>query len=886
MSTRFEYSLRRKSPGPPAARRRRIGVASPRRWTALTALAIGLWAAGTAAAAPGTLSFRHITVDDGLAQSHVTGLVQDRTGYVWIGTSDGLNRYDGFTFETFRHRRSGPSPLRHNSVTALLETSDGVIWVGSRGGLDRFDPNLDRWSTTELTSEATALAEGPRGELWIGTVDGVYRLDGDDLRPPAEEFPCATEVRSLAVDGREVWVGTVAGLCRTSTVDGASFQMWSSETGDIPGPRVSALAFDGDGRLWLGTEGQGLARSRRVAGGRVVFEPVAQRGERSQSRRSVRTLHLGPDGAVWIGTENGGLDRWDASTGALRNYASDPHDPWSLSNDSVWSLMHDRSGALWVGTFAGGLNIDRPYGDAVELYTSVAADPESLNFGAVSSFAEAPDGALWVGTDGGGLGRLDRETRRFRRFRADDSGLTRDAVLSLLVKDSRLWIGTWAGGLNRFDLETETFRPFTEANSNLPSDRVFRLDADGRGRLWAATFGGLSLIDPETGPVRTFTVASSGFTTDQLYVVSAGRAGDLILGGVTGVMFFNPDTGEVEAMRGPNADGALSSERVNAVLETDAETVWVGTDFGLNRIDRTSGTVEHLYSDDGLPADDIRGLAEGADGALWVTTSRGLARLDPGDRSVRVFTQSDGLHGTEFVQLSYGHNDRGELFFGGPRGFNILRPEKLGQAPRSPPVVLTDFSINRREVRVGEPGSPLQSHIRTTDSLVLEADQNAFEVGFTALDFSGGADIRYAYRLRGLENRWTEVDAGQRSAVYTNLDPGRYVFEVRSRKSAGAWHPQPASFRVRITPPFWATWWFRLLALFTAAATVAAVVWRLLEQKKRNIEHLHARLDEEVAQVRAVELDKQRLAEQAAEDQRRAHEALRVQQTILEAHVS
>ncbi|MEM8997167.1 MAG: two-component regulator propeller domain-containing protein, partial [Acidobacteriota bacterium] len=736
------------------------------------------------------------------------------------------------------------------------------------------------------TSEVTALAEGPGGELWIGAVDGVRRLDGDGLGPPVEDFPCAPEVRSLAVGPREVWVGTSSGLCRSATSDGERFEAWSADGGEIPGPRISALAFDGEGRLWLGTEGQGLARSRRVAGGRVVFEPVAQRGERADSRRVVRTLHLGPDGARWIGTENGGLDRWDPSTGAVRNFASDPRDPWSLSNDSVWSLMHDRSGALWAGTFAGGLNVERPYGDAIELYTSVAADPESLSFGTVSAFAEAPDGALWVGTDGGGLGRLDRESRRFRRFRAEDSGLTRDAVLSLLVKDSRLWIGTWAGGLVRLDLATETFRPFTEANSPLPDDRVFRLAADGRGRLWAATFGGLAQIDPDTGPLRTFTAASAGLPTDQLYVVSAGRTDDLILGGGAGVTFFNPDTGEVESLRGPENGGPLSSERIKAVLETDAETVWVGTDFGLNRIDRTAGTAEHFYSDDGLPADDIRGLAEGDDGALWISTSRGLARLDPADRSIRVFTTSDGLQGLEFMQLSYYRNDRGELFFGGPRGFNVLRPRELGSAPRSPPVVLTDFSINRRKVAVGGPGSLLRSRLQSTESLMLEADQNAFEVGFTALDFSGGTDVRYAYRLRGLDERWTEVGAGQRSAVYTNLDPGRYVFEVRSRKSAGPWHPDPASFQIHITPPFWVTWWFRLLALASAAAAVAAVVWRLLEGKKRNIEHLNRRLDEEIAQVRAVEHDKQRLAERAAEEQGRAHEALRVQQKILEAHVS
>ncbi|MEM1182126.1 MAG: two-component regulator propeller domain-containing protein, partial [Acidobacteriota bacterium] len=501
------------------------------------------------ATTPDSLSFRQLTAEDGLSQSHVTSLIQDRTGYIWIGTSDGLNRYDGFAFEVFRHRRSGPSPLRHNSVAALLEAQDGAIWVGSRGGLDRYDAERDRWSTTTLTAEVTALAEGPTGELWIATVNGPFLLaPGDDspqdlgLNDGEAEFPCSSEVRCVAVDTTHAWFGTSEGLCRTPLgdppADGRAFQRLP-DSGPLPGPaipgsNVSALAVDADRRLWVGTDGQGLARSRG-GGDDILFDAIEQRGVRAENRRSVRTLFIerGGRGAVWIGTENGGLDRYHPRSGAVVNYASNPRDPWSLSNNSVWSVLRDRSGALWVGTFAGGLNVERAYGDAIELYTSVAADPESLNAGAVSSFADDGD-TLWVGTDGGGVGKLDRRTRTFTRFRADNSGLTRDAVLSLLIDDGQLWIGTWAGGLHRLSLETETIRAFTEANSDLPSDKVFRLAKDDRGRLWAATFGGLVEIDPAIGPVRSFGTVDDGFSTDLLYVVEPSGLGDLILGSVVG----------------------------------------------------------------------------------------------------------------------------------------------------------------------------------------------------------------------------------------------------------------------------------------------------------------------------------------------------------------
>ncbi|MEM1182852.1 MAG: methyl-accepting chemotaxis protein, partial [Acidobacteriota bacterium] len=362
--------------------------------------------------------------------------------------------------------------------------------------------------------------------------------------------------------------------------------------------------------------------------------------------------------------------------------------------------------------------------------------------------------------------------------------------------------------------------------------------------------------------------------------------GDLILGGVVGVMFFDPDTGELEILRAHIDGGPISSKVINGILETEPGVVWVATDFGLTRIDRSGGPPRYFYAEDGLPSDDIRGLARSEDGAIWLTASRGLARLDPDDGSIRAFAAFDGLQGTEFVQLSYGGNDRGELFFGGPRGFNILRPNRLGVRTEVPPVVLTEFSIHRQQIPVGELGSPLQRHIRSTPSVLLRHDQDAFEVGFTALDFSGGQATRYAYRLRGLDDLWTEVDATQRTASYNSLDPGSYVFEVKNRQGVGPWNSDPATFRIQITPPFWATWWFRALAILALVAGGGGVLHMVLAQKKRNIDELHRLLEEEIGQVRAVELDKQRLAERAAEDQRRAHEALRAQQATLEANVS
>ncbi|MEM6796528.1 MAG: methyl-accepting chemotaxis protein [Acidobacteriota bacterium] len=608
----------------------------------------------------------------------------------------------------------------------------------------------------------------------------------------------------------------------------------------------------------------------------------------SATRNLIRTLYRTGDGTLLIGTENGGLDRLDPRSGEMLNYSAGAGGSGGLGNQSVWSLWQDRSGALWLGTFASGAFSTRANGDALEVYRSTGgATTTGLSAGATTGFARDAAGRLWVGTDGGGLNLFARGERTFLHFRAEDTGLTRDAVTSLHHDaGSGLWIGTWAGGVNLLDLETLTFRSFSRADSELLSDKIFEITDDSKGRLWAATFGGLTEIDPQTGPVATYTAESSGLSSDLLYVITPSATGELLVGGTDGLDFFDPERGTSRGLDDFGDGEGLSNPNVFAILETDPDTVWVATDDGLNRIDRSTRSIERLFREDGLPSNSIRGLLEDERGRLWLSTSRGLARFDPYSRSIRVLRASDGLQSSDFLRFSAYRSEGGELFFGGTQGFNIVHPDRLKQNAFVPPVVLTDFSVDRRPVPIGEPGSPLSRHIHFTDSVTLSHDQDSIEVGFAALDFTSPTDNRYSYRLRGLDDRWTEVSANQRSAVYTSLDPGSYVFEVKGSNNDGLWNPEPASFALRIEPPLWATWWFRTLALVALAASAGLGLRRVLDQKRRNIEFLNSRLEEEIALVREAEAEKQRLAQQAARDQQLANASLRQQQGYLEQSVS
>ncbi|MEO8619598.1 MAG: two-component regulator propeller domain-containing protein [bacterium] len=770
----------------------------------------------------------------------MTAITQDSRGFMWFGTNTGLSRYDGYRMVTYRNQRGDARTLGDNTVWAIHEDRQGVLWLGTEGGLSRYDRAQDKF-TTFMRDEGEAAAarmqvrvilEDSRRNLWIGTTTGMYIFDR--ARDTAIAYPLvapgAVKPRVLAIyeDRRKhLWVGTQNdGVWDIDPVTGTVRRYAHDRPGTIalPGNRVEAFIEDAKGRFWVAVYEAGLVLLDPKSGQQTNFRHDA-RDPASLSNDYPRRFALDRKGWLWLATENGGLEHFDPDTRTFHHLRINPNNPLGIGSDSFWSLFFDKTGALWAGSFSGGVDVLRPSSEAIQRFSSVGNDSTSLSLNSVLGFAQDSTGAFWVATDGGGLNRLDPRTGRFRRYTTANSNLNRDAVLGVSVdRYGKIWLATWQGGVSVLDPTTRRFTAYTTHNTNLSQDEIFSVLADGKGRIWAGTWtNGLVLLDPAKKAFTSFHIDRPGLES-QIWIIREMRDGRLLLATVqNGLVVFDPATSHMtryELRRGDPM--SLSSSKIHAILEESPGVVWIGTPAGLDRLDLNARSVAHFTSKDGLPSDMISGLVFDRSGNLWVSTDAGVVRFDYKHKTSWKFAADDGLQGREFTARSYMGGRDGEVLFGGNNGFNIIRPELLTQNTRKPRIAFTDFQVFNKPVEIGKPGSPLTVQISEAKEITLDYTQSVFTLEFAALDFTASAKNRYAYKLEGFDHDWTDAGA-TRAATYTSLAPAKYVFRVKASNNDGVWNEQGISIAITITPPFWATWWFRTFIVLLVVAVIASI---------------------------------------------------------------
>jgi signal transduction histidine kinase/ligand-binding sensor domain-containing protein/ActR/RegA family two-component response regulator len=828
----------------------------PRLPSSLTRIARGLAAVAAAllatapAASAQKLQFRHLTPDDGLSSSQIQSIVRDSRGFMWFATRKGLNRYDGYRFTTYRHRAGDPTSLAHSRTDALFEDSRKALWVGTTVGLSRYDRERDAFVNFAIVPGdsvlVNAIAEA-QGALWLGTSRGLFRFDRATGRatPHRPDLFRGQNVMAVHEDrARHLWVGLHGAGARELDLGTGRVRRWVKDTlgtlgvASLPGQDVRAFHDDGRGSVWVALIDGGLARIDHATGvvRRFQHDPS---NPRSLSLDAVHALLPDGDRGLWVGTENGGLDYFDFTTEQFQHNRYDPNDPSGISSNSVWSLHRDVGGALWVGTFAGGVNVTRQNGDAIRRFSSMAGDPASLSFNAVSVIRQDSRGRVWVATDGGGLNRFDRATGKFVRFDMATSGLNSDAVLAVTEdRSGGIWVGTWAGGISRLDTRTGRFTPLTTRNSALVEDDVFALHADAAGRLWIGTeTSGLQRLDIATSTFTSYPIATG--LGAQIRSIEETADGLLLIGtALRGLALFDPRTGATRWYR--EGKGGISNNEVQVVRQDERGIIWIGTTHGLDRIDRRTNGIVHFDEADGLPSGGVTSLEIGARGQLWVSGNGQIMRFDPATESAKSYTVTDGLQGSEFnAGASYRAKD-GTLYFGGSQGLNVIEPDRLTENDRAPAVVLTGFQHFNRPVAIGATGSPLRTSITSAASLTFAHDEAVFTLEFAALDFAAPEKNQYAYKLEGLDRDWNYV-GGTRTASYTNLAPGSYVFRVKASNNDGVWNEEGASLLIEVTPPFWATTWFRSLVALLVLAAILTIV-RSAQARHRRLQALNEQL--------------------------------------------
>lgn len=845
------------------------------------------------------IKFDHLSVKDGLSHGNVWDIHQDRLGFIWIGTEDGLNRYDGYTFTIFRNEPTDSFSISNNFIHCIAEDAAGNIWLGTQGGLNVYDRATNRFRNFSATKnipdnissdDVISLTFDADSNLWVGTEHGLNKFD-PHTKTFRSFYHVANDPRSLPSnsiktvlqDSRQrIWVATLGGLSLLNP-DGNTFTNYHHNPGDplsLSSNKVTALLEDADHTLWVGTFDKGLDKMVSDDGRFVHYEQGAD-GKSKLLNSYVIDLANDAAGNVWVACD-GVLSRLNKDGHTFHHFTPVQGDDSSILGSTVTRVMMDVNGRMWVATRFGGVNIyDRSRYEFNHFRYNVF-DKHSLSNNNVSSFEEDKDGNFWVGTDGGGLNYFDRKSHTFTVLDI----FTNKKILAI-EKDNRggLWVGMWDGGLNYYDPVTKKVKRYRHDPANpksLGDDNVFHILCDRNGYIWVATWGnGISRYNPVTDDFTRFThdprdaasLSSSGI--EYLFEDSNGKL--WIALEQQGVDMYDPETNIFTHYRSGTKPGSISNSNVPCIYEDSKKRLWVGTHGGgLNLFDRQTKTFKAFRKKDGLPNDAIIGILEDAHHRLWLSTNSGLSCFDPDKHTVKNYGGKDGLQSYQFNRWAFAKLSTGEFLFGGPNGFNLFHPDSIKDNTYKPPVFITDFKLFNRTVSIGET-EVLKRNIILAHEIQLTHQQNMVSFEFSALNYQQPEKNQYAYMLEGFDKEWLYIGT-KRTAMYTNLNPGEYILRVKASNNDGIWNEEGTSIKIIVTPPYWSTWWFRTLMVLG----ITAVIFTFIRVRINSIRHQKERLEEEVQKQTAQVVKQNEALELQANNLKDLNERLQGQTEILE----
>lgn len=758
---------------------------------------------------------------------------------MWFGTVDGLNRFDGYRFTVYRNDPANSASLANNHISDIKEDRQGNLWLATRGGgLNKWDRQRNTFTRYQhresdpqsLSSDfVNSLIVNRDGSLWVATKAGLNRFDPQTGRFTRMAFARNQAISFIVSDAQHrVWLATEwDGLDRydPKTQQVTHFQHDPANPHSISSNYVLSMLEDRKHRLWLGTHGGGLNVFDPETG---QFTRYRQRAnpDRWETTASIFALEEDQAGNIWMSAENEGITVFNPQTATSTTYLHDEVDRNSLVNNSVHSLYRDTNGNMWLGVYGGGINLVNGEANKFTHYKHTSA-ATSLSNNLVLTFFEASDTTIWVGTDGGGLNLFDRKRGTFTKFMHDPArpnSLCGNFVLTIAEDNRRnLWIGTWNDGLSVYDRKRNRFRQYKtnplDTNS-LSGNNVYSMLNDHTNTIWVATWGaGLNRYDPaidgfrqyKHDPARPATICSNA-----LNYIMEDRQGYLwIASADAGVDRFDPKTNRFTHFTHQDGRNSLSNNNVSFLYEDRSGNIWIATNTGLNCYNPRTNRFTNYYAKDGLPNDVIYGVLEDEKGDFWVSTNGGLSRFTPKTETFLNFTVADGLQANEFKLHACLRSRSGLLYFGGVNGFNIVHPATIHTSRFDPPLLLTNLLIFNKEVPVAQneqDGSPLKRPIYESTSLELPYASSVITFEFASLNFTVSAKKQYAYRLVGFDKEWNYVGT-TRTATYTNLNPGQYTFDVKGLNSEGKWTTRPRSLRLTIEPPYWLTWWFKMIVI-------------------------------------------------------------------------
>lgn len=770
------------------------------------------------------LRFEHIDIEDGLSQNSVTAILQDRYGYMWFGTEHGLNKYDGYTFEVFSSNAAQGS-LLGDQVWSIYEDSRHKLWVGTDEGLNLLERDENRFVSADsiLTSVekpiegvVAVIYEDGQSNIWLGTWnDGIYKIDS--ARSTLQHFPTkektvntmAYGIRSILVKNNWLYATTwEKGMLKMDTQTG-QYEYLLSSNSDLKSNFLNFLHGSIEGEYWWLTTRFGIQR----------FNPATMEFQ-STGSPILDTLKfpgkiLKVKNQLWVGAYGGGLYLYDFHGHAVKNYSNDENDPYSLANNLIIDVVMDQSGCFWLGSWSGGLNKYCP--DAQKF--TCCQDQYSIK----NVFSIAPhQGSLYFGTYGYGLFRL-KNNKRMEYIPGPAN-----YILDLLA-DSKgnLWVAYDGGTIGRLNNITGQVEYDEQLSQQIGSTQIHRLKEDSKGNIWVGTQGNGAFGISDGHALNLTTGSSPALNNNFVYAFCESSDGKMFLGTYGGGLnIYDPNASQVTSFEHIQNDATtLPSNNVWDIFEDSKKRIWVATSHGFSQC-LSGGGFKNYNEADGLVNSWVYCIVEDKKGLLWLSTNGGISCFNPENGSFRNFKSYDGLQSNEFNANAKFKDRQGNIYFGGINGYNRFDPDEISYNTKAPLTVFTKLVVNGKDATTGNAqyvNNGRSKHISQLPKLNLNYKDRTFSLEFAGLHFMRPEENRYKYMLMGFDKEW--VEAGKRNFVtYTNLDPGDYMFQVKSANSDGLWSSHVTSLNITVLPPPWLTWWAYLIYTFAFGLIVALVI--------------------------------------------------------------
>ncbi len=775
------------------------------------------------------INFKNITSEDGLSQGTVETIIQDDQGYIWLGTNDGLCRYNGYEFKIYKHDEELENSITNNYIVDIKQDNSGNIWVGTANGLSKIDTKTDLITNYNMNDEEKSLSHynigdiliTKSGDVLVGTSDGlnIYNEKKDEFyRIFNKDSDLSSQfIRSLAEDeNQNIWVATNNGIDKIDIKNNKNIISFKTGDGkfDISENDIYVVRYDPKGYIWAGALKEGLNRID-INTNEVKQYKNDDRDEKSLPGNNVKDILRDSSGNLWVGTDNG-LAKYNEQTENFATYKNKIYDKTSLVNDEVFSIQEDESGLIWVGTYAGISMFDP--NTNIEHYKKDPFDENSISDNSIHGIYEDKDGLLWVGTNSKGVNVINRKNYNVKHLNktSKDYPISDNNINDVVGIDNKIFIAT-KNGLNEVDKDLKTINIYN-TEDGICNNNITALFADSKKNVWIGTANGISVLNTNTNEIIDITDILTNHNIEDQYikVIYEDSKGNYWVGCFIdgGLVKIDPNKRTIENYRNKKEDKtSISSNNIRSIVEDKNGNIYIGTSYGLNKLNESNNTFERYLEKDGLSNNTVYGLLVDDNNNLWASTNLGISKLDTNTMTFETFNIIDGFQGNEFNGRAYYKNKSGELFFGGINGLNIFRPNDINRSRYVPTVIFDEFKVNGKVYK-------------DINNQEFKYNENTINISVFISNYKNTKNIQYMYKLEGVSDSW---DISRSNNInYSYLAPGTYTLKIKARSYSGKVSDESAvKFIIKL--PIWKS----KAAILIYLIIITIVIYRTINSVKR-----------------------------------------------------